>query len=255
MQNNIAGKQEAAIMKKALGFVLIVLLGFVSWSVTMADAATNAPQQSADMGKTKEVNMNITEHRSGAWTPGLTDEEKATLFAIAQDTLAWCVADKKGPFPIESYTITPKLKVNTATFVTLKSRGALRGCIGSLAPVEPLYLSVHHNAVNAAMHDYRFSPVQNAELPDITVDVSILSPIRDIPDLNAFKLGQHGIILGKGMARAVFLPEVATEQGWTKEETLAYLSQKAGLPADAWRQGAKFQVFESVVLSPESKHK
>lgn len=230
------------MMKKALG---LVLLGFIPWTGMAAGVATNA----ADSIKTKETNMRITEHRSGTWTPGLTDEEKATLFAIAKDTLAWCVNKKKGTFPIESYTITPKLKVNTATFVTLKIRGDLRGCIGSLAPVEPLYLSVHRNAVNAAMHDYRFSPVQSAELPDITVDVSILSPIRDIPNLDAFKLGQHGIILGKGAARAVFLPEVATEQGWTKEETLAYLSQKAGLSADAWREGAQFQVFESVVLS------
>jgi len=193
--------------------------------------------------------MSISEHRSGAWSPGLTDEEKTTLFAIAKDTLTWCVNKRKEPFPIESYTITPKLKAHTATFVTLKIRGDLRGCIGSLAPVEPLYLSVHHNAVNAARHDPRFSPVQSTELPDITVDVSILSPIRDIPNLDAFKLGQHGIILGKGMARAVFLPEVATEQGWTKEATLAYLSQKAGLSADAWREGAQFQVFESVVLT------
>ena len=243
------------MMKKTLGCVLIVLLGFIPWPETAARVATNAPQQPSDTSKTKEANMSISEHRSGAWTPGLADEEKATLFALAKDTLAWCVNGaagainkKKGPFPIESYTITPKLKVNTATFVTLKIRGDLRGCIGSLAPVEPLYLSVHHNAVNAAMHDYRFSPVQSAELPGITVDVSILSPIRDIPNLDAFKLGQHGIILGKGAARAVFLPEVATEQGWTKEETLAYLSQKAGLSADAWREGAKFQVFESAVL-------
>ena len=202
--------------------------------------------------------MSISEHRSGAWSPGLTDKEKATLFAIAKDTLAWCVNGavgainkKQGPFPIESYTITPKLKANTATFVTLKIRENLRGCIGSLAPVEPLYLSVHHNAVNAAMHDPRFSPVQSTELPGITMDVSILSPIRDIPDLDGFKLGQHGIILGLGRAHAVFLPEVATEQGWTKEETLAHLSQKAGLSADAWRQDTRFQVFESVVLSLE----
>ena len=239
------------MMKKVLECVLIVFLGFIPWSGTAASVVTNAPQQPADTSKTKEATMSISEHRSGAWSPELTDEEKATLFAIAKDTLVWCVSKKKGPFPIESYTITPKLKTDTATFVTLKIRGELRGCIGSLAPVEPLYLSVHHNAVNAAMHDFRFSPVQNTELPDITVDVSILSPIRDIPNLDTFKLGQHGIILGKGLARAVFLPEVATEQGWTKEETLSYLSQKAGLSADAWRKGAQFQVFESVVLSQE----
>ena len=236
-------------MKVVLGCVLIFFLGLISWSGMATDVTTNAAQQSADSIKTKEINMSIHEQRSGAWSPGLTDEEKATLFAIAKDTLAWCVNKRKEPFPIESYTITPKLKVHTATFVTLKIRGDLRGCIGSLAPVEPLYLSVHRNAVNAAMHDYRFSPVQSAELPDITVSVSILSPIRDIPNLEAFKPGQHGIILGKGAARAVFLPEVATEQGWTKEETLSYLSRKAGLSADAWREGAQFQVFESVVLT------
>lgn len=233
------------MMKKILNFFLVIFLGLIPWTGMAVGVVTNA----TDSIKTKEANMSISEHRSGTWTPGLTDEEKATLFALAKDTLAWCVNNKKGPFPIESYTITPKLKLNTATFVTLKIHGDLRGCIGSLAPVEPLYLSVHHNAINAAMHDPRFSPVQSAELPDITVDVSILSPIRDIPNLDAFKLGQHGIILGKGMARAVFLPEVATEQGWTKEETLAYLSQKAGLSADAWRKGAQFQVFESVVLT------
>lgn len=244
------------MMKKVLGFVLIILLGFIAWPGTAAGVAANAPQQPADSIKTKEANMSIREHRSGDWTPGLTDAEKATLFALAKDTLAWCVNGaagalnkKKGPFPVESYTITPRLKANTATFVTLKIRGDLRGCIGSLSPVEPLYLSVHHNAVNAAMHDPRFSPVKSAELPDITVDVSILSPIRDIPNLDAFKLGQHGIVLGKGLARAVFLPEVAAEQGWTKAETLAHLSQKAGLSADAWRAGAQIQVFESVVLT------
>ncbi|MFH1476655.1 MAG: AmmeMemoRadiSam system protein A [Verrucomicrobiota bacterium] len=238
------------MMKKVLGFVLVVLLGFIPWTGMAAGVATNASQQPADTSETnEETNMRISEHRSGAWTPELTNEEKATLFVIAKDTLAWCTRGKKGPFPIESYTITPKLKVNTATFVTLKIHGDLRGCIGSLTPVEPLFLSVHHNAVNAAMHDHRFSPVQNAELPDITVDVSILSPIRDIPNPDAFKLGQHGIILGLGPARAVFLPEVAIEQSWTKEETLAHLSQKAGLSADAWRAGAQFQVFESVVLT------
>lgn len=198
----------------------------------------------------------MKEHQSGTWTPGLSDEEKRTLFAIAQDTLEWCVNGaagamnkKKGPFPIERYTLTPKLKVKTATFVTLKIRGNLRGCIGSLAPVEALYLSVHHNAINAALEDFRFHPVQPAELPRLAIDVSILSPIRSIASLDEFKLGQMGIILEKGMARAVFLPEVAVEQGWTREEMLSHLSRKAGLPSDAWKKDTRFQVFESVVIS------
>ncbi len=206
----------------------------------------------------KEARMK--EHKSGTWTPELSDAEKETLFAIARDTLAWCVnraADAPGAggaFPLEKYALTPKLKVKTATFVTLKIGGALRGCIGSLAPVEALYQSVHHNAVNAALEDPRFPPVRPAELPRIEIDVSILSPIRDIAALDEFKLGQMGIILAKGMRRAVYLPEVAVEQGWTKEETLSSLSQKAGLPPDAWKKGASFQVFESVVLSVEDRN-
>ena len=191
----------------------------------------------------------MKEHQSGTWTPGLSDDEKQTLFVIAKDTLDWCVNKKKGTFSIESYTLTPKLKVRTATFVTLKIKGELRGCIGSLTPVEPLYQSVHHNAINAAMQDPRFPPVQPVELPRLEIDVSILSPIRDIAAIDEFKLGQQGIIMGKGMHRAVFLPEVAVEQGWTREETLSYLSRKAGLPSDAWKQGARFQVFESVVIT------
>lgn len=198
--------------------------------------------------------MKITEHLSGAWNPGLSEKEKTTLFAIAKDTLAWCVNEKSGKFSFDKYELTPKLKEDTATFVTLKIRGDLRGCIGSLAPTETLYLSVHHNAANAAMHDYRFRPVTPAELPAISVDVSILSPIREIPSLADFKLGRQGIILQKGMARAVFLPEVALEQKWTKDETLTHLALKAGLDRDAWKKESRFQVFESAVLSmPEGK--
>jgi AmmeMemoRadiSam system protein B/AmmeMemoRadiSam system protein A len=191
----------------------------------------------------------VKEHRSGSWSPGLTEAEMKTLFAIANDTLKWCVNGSQGEFEFGKYSITPLLKTNMATFVTLKIQGGLRGCIGSLAPVEALYRSVHNNAVNAALQDPRFSPVQPRELPRIELDVSVLSPIRDIPSIANFKIGQQGIILEKGRYRAVYLPEVATEQGWSVEETLSSLSQKAGLPPDAWRAGATFKVFESVVLS------
>ena len=98
------------------------------------------------------------------------------------------------------------------------------------------------------MHDPRFRPVANDELRHIRVDVSVLSPIRPIASLSEFQVGRHGIILSKDGRRAVFLPEVALEQGWGMEETLNHLSRKAGLPVDAWRKGATYQVFESFVL-------
>ena len=191
----------------------------------------------------------VKETRSGEWSPALTAEEKETLFAIATDTLAWCVAGRKGTFDKQAYTLTPELKVPMATFVTLKIEGQLRGCIGSLAPAAPLYESVHDNAINASLNDYRFRPVTAAELKRIDVHISILSPIVDIASIDDFKIGEHGIVLRKGMQRAVYLPEVALEQKWTVEQTLSSLSQKAGMPPDAWREGTSFQVFSSVVLA------
>ncbi len=197
------------------------------------------------------VEKRIIEHRSGQWTPGLDEGERRTLFAIARDTLEWAVRGSGGEFDFSRYPLTDRLREPRATFVTLKKSGHLRGCIGSLAPDAPLYRSVHHNAIQAALHDPRFPPVIPAELPHLHVDVSILSPIRDLPLWREFKIGEQGIILIKGFRRAVYLPEVALEQGWTVEETLSSLSEKAGLPPDAWKSGARFQVFESVVLTEE----
>ena len=197
----------------------------------------------------KEVRGKMKEHRSGEWSPELSAEEKETLFAIATDTLAWCVGGGDGRFSFERYALTSKLEARMATFVTLKIDGRLRGCIGSLAPVAPLYQSVHDNAVNAALKDFRFSRVTARELGQIDVHISILSAIVDIASLDAFKLGEHGIILEKGRHRAVYLPEVAVEQDWTKDETLSSLSRKAGMAPDGWRDGARFKVFSSVVLS------
>ena len=191
----------------------------------------------------------VDEHRSGEWSPNLSDQEKATLFTIAEDTLHWCVANRSGKYSLDTYTLTPKLEEETATFVTLKINGNLRGCIGSLEPVAPLYRSVHDNAINAALRDHRFRQVTATELDLMNIHISILSRIRSIESLDEFKIGEHGIIVEKGRSRAVYLPEVAVEQGWTKEETLSSLSLKAGMDADGWKQGARFKVFSSVALS------
>ncbi len=209
------------------------------------------PASSAEGRRTMPKEARMHEHRSGEWTPGLSDAERETLFAIANDTLTWCISGRKGEFSFERYTLTEPLKKPMATFVTLKIHGMLRGCIGSLAPVAQLYRSVHDNAINAALRDHRFRPVGERERPKLEVHISILSPIAPIASLDEFKLGEHGIILEKGIFRAVYLPEVAPEQGWTVDETLASLSQKAGLPPDGWREGASFKVFSSVVLSKE----
>ena len=236
-------------MKKPLRAACAAALVFACAAPGRAPAG-NTP----DLPGKPEQNLEVKKmkiHSSGTWKPDLTAAELDTLFAIAGDTLDWCVKRKAGRFSFEQYAITAGLRKNSATFVTLKIGGQLRGCIGSLEAVEPLYMSVHHNAINAARNDYRFHPVEPGELPGISMDVSILSANRTISDLSEFKIGAHGIILEKGGARAVFLPEVAVEQGWSREETLEYLSRKAGMPADAWKSGATFHVFESCVISRE----
>jgi len=193
--------------------------------------------------------MKIVEKRGGDWSPGLTAVEQEALYMIALDTLAWCIGHGRGGFDFERYAITDALRIPRATFVTLHENGMLRGCIGSLSPESPLYMSVHENAVNAALRDPRFPPVIPRDLPLLRVDVSVLSPIVPIAGPAEFRIGEHGIIMEKGFHRAVYLPEVAPEQGWTVEETLDSLSAKAGLPTGAWRTGASFSVFSSVVLS------
>lgn len=131
------------------------------------------------------------------------------------------------------------LQDDRATFVTLKKRGQLRGCIGCLLPIETVEKSIRSNAINAAFHDHRFSPLTRSELDDIEIDISILTPpvkleFRDGNDLLAkLKPGVDGVILKAGARRATFLPQV-WEQLPTGELFLAHLCRKAGLPPDYW---------------------
>jgi AmmeMemoRadiSam system protein B/AmmeMemoRadiSam system protein A len=144
----------------------------------------------------------------------------------------------------EAVTALPEhLKAPAGAFVTLKTHGELRGCIGTIEPREPLYRAIMDNSDNAARRDPRFNPVTPSELKGLEVEVSVLTPPRPIGSWEEFRVGEQGIILSKGGRRALFLPEVATEQGWTREETLSYLARKAGLATDAWRDGAQFAVF------------
>jgi AmmeMemoRadiSam system protein A len=139
--------------------------------------------------------------------------------------------------------IPDNLKYPSATFITLTRDDQLRGCIGSIAADAPLHESVVKNAINAALYDYRFSPVEVAEVPLLTLEVSVLTAPKPIASWHEFEVGRHGIILEKNGQKAVYLPEVAPQQGWNREQTLSHLSQKAGLGPDGWRQGAQFKVF------------
>jgi hypothetical protein len=139
--------------------------------------------------------------------------------------------------------VPPALERPGGAFVTLRSGGELRGCVGTLPSTDPLYAVVARCAVGAARHDPRFPPVAAAELAGLSVEVSVLAEPRPIDSWRAIRVGEDGIVLSHNGRRAVFLPEVAREQGWGPEETLTALSRKAGLDADAWRNGARLAVF------------
>jgi len=144
--------------------------------------------------------------------------------------------------------LTAGMKAVRGGFVTLNERGDLRGCIGEIVPHRPIWKVVREQAINAALHDPRFSPVRADELGLIDIEISILTPPRPVGSWKDIVIGKHGMVLSKAGRSAVFLPQVAPEQGWGIEETLTHLSRKAGLPSDAWREGAEYLVFEAQVV-------
>ena len=186
----------------------------------------------------------------------LTNEERKDLLTLAKATVECWVKQERIPTPEELYiTITPSMKECFGVFVTLNKKPAsgqqkceakeLRGCIGSIYPVKPLWKSVQENAVLACSKDHRFQPVSEAELGDLNYDINVLTPPRRVASHNDIAIGRDGITRAKHGRQAVFLPQVPVEWKWDLAETLSQLSLKAGLSADAWQDGAKFDVFQS----------
>ncbi len=195
----------------------------------------------------------------GRWTKSVTDagassamlpaSARKTLLQLARDTLEYCVRGDDLPTPEEAdIRITPELEQIMGGFVTLKIRGALRGCIGEIQPRRPIWEVVREQTVNAACNDPRFAPVTQHETPSITIEISALTPPRPVSSWREIDVGRHGVVLARQGRSAVFLPQVAPEQGWDRETMLNHLARKAGLPDDAWRTGAAFMVFEAEVF-------
>ena len=170
----------------------------------------------------------------------LNQEERATLIKLARKALEDGVAGK-ALAPVVLDAQPKRLQEPGATFVTLKRKGELRGCIGALEARQPLVEDVREHAVAAALNDYRFPPVSPEELPEITIEISRLTPpvrleyekCEDLPAL--LRPHMDGVILRDGIRRATFLPQV-----WEKisdpQVFLDYLCHKMGLPADTWRR-------------------
>jgi AmmeMemoRadiSam system protein A len=136
----------------------------------------------------------------------------------------------------------------SGVFVTIHACGELRGCLGTLDPRERLADAVVRLAGDVASEDLRFQPVRLSELPEVTIDLSILTPPEEVIDLASVQVGRDGLIVEDGGRKGLLLPQVATEQGWDRDAFLSYACVKAGLPADAWRRGARVFRFEAEVF-------
>ena len=208
------------------------------------------------------VSLVFTVPEDGAQRPpavndkdALSKAERAVLLRLARDTLESYVRHSRELTVDErKYPLSPRVKETCGVFVTLKKHGRLRGCIGHIMGRLPLYKGVVENAINAAAKDARFPPVRPDELGDIDVEVSVLTPFRPVAGAQDFIPGKHGIYIKKGRSSAVFLPQVATEQGWDRAETLRHLCRKAGLVSHEWQQpGMEFFVCTGQAFG-EGKH-
>ncbi len=185
-------------------------------------------------------------------TSDLSMQDKDFLLAEARSTLEVFLSQKRVPdFEPKSAVLLEK----RGAFVTLRKQGALRGCIGNLSANTPLYQTIRSMAIEAATGDPRFSPVAHNELGNITIEISVLSPLRRVNDSSEIILGTHGVLVRRGFRQGVFLPQVALETGWNKEEFLSYLcSEKAGLSSDCWKEkGTELFVFSADVFSESER--
>jgi AmmeMemoRadiSam system protein A len=179
----------------------------------------------------------------------LTSAERAALLRRARDTIAAYLAGSAPPPPVG----LREPGAHSGAFVTLHARGELRGCIGHPGSSKPLDEVIGVCAVAAATDDPRFPSLTAAELPDVDVEISVLTPIRSVDDVREIEVGRDGLIIQDGFRRGLLLPQVADEQGWDRDTFLSHTCLKAGLRPDAWRTGASISRFQAEVFSERSE--
>lgn len=179
--------------------------------------------------------------------PNLDEYAQRELLALARATLENYF--KTGTL-LEYHTKHPALLLRAGAFVTLHRDDDLRGCIGMLSADDEVYRTVQRCALSAALEDNRFDTVSAEEIPELTIEISVLSAFEYVSDVNVIEVGRHGLIISMGGARGLLLPQVASRLCWDRETFLSQTCRKAGLSAQAWRQPqAKIQIFEAQVFS------
>jgi AmmeMemoRadiSam system protein B/AmmeMemoRadiSam system protein A len=182
----------------------------------------------------------------------LSSEDREILLGISRETLENYIL-KGELYQVSRRDLSPSLKQASGAFVSLYMGGRLRGCIGNFSPDKPLYEVVQEMTIAAATHDRRFAPVESPELPYISIEISVLTPLQQISSIDEFQLERHGIYMTKDGRSGTFLPQVASETGWSKEDFLGHCSRdKAGLGWEGWKEADLF-VYEAIVFGEEKK--
>jgi AmmeMemoRadiSam system protein A len=177
----------------------------------------------------------------------LSKEQKGTLLKLARDTMEKYINED---LVLKYETKDPVLTAKYGAFVTIHNHGQLRGCIGMIEGTQPLFETIIEMAIEASTNDPRFIPVAPGEIKDLDIEISVLSPKRRIKSIDEIEMGKHGVIVRRGHQGGVYLPQVATETGWGREEFMRSLCEgKAGLPADAYKDPkTEIYVFEAEVF-------
>ena len=173
-------------------------------------------------------------------------EERAILLKLAHDSIESALQGRE----ISLTPPSPHLTEARGAFTTIYVRGALRGCVGYVFPIASLYRTVAETARAAAFEDTRFWPVTSEELAELTVSLSILSPLRAIQP-EEVEIGKHGLLVNMAGRRGLLLPQVPLEHGWDRVTFLEQTCRKAGLPPDAWQKGASLEAFTAEVFGDQ----
>lgn len=182
-------------------------------------------------------------------SPGmLNDAQRKELLDIARKSIVDIVEHDK----INNVSSDdPLFSEHRGAFVTINKEDHLRGCIGLIKSDRPLINVVNDMAIQAATQDPRFPALTTAELDDISLEISVMSPIEQITDVSLIEVGKHGLIIRKGFNSGLLLPQVATDYNWNREEFLEHTCQKAGLDPNAWKDGAEIFIFSAEVFGEE----
>jgi AmmeMemoRadiSam system protein A len=190
----------------------------------------------------------------------LSRPEKQALLDVARTAISdRLLGDSRLERLIADTEITPALASESGLFVTLTEKtldrnSPLRGCVGTMRGTRPLYLEVAETAVSAAFDDPRFPPLDRAELARIVVGISVLSQTRPLGDWREIEIGVDGVQLVRESNRSVFLPQVAVDQRWDREQLLEQLALKAGLDARGWRDAQLFTFRTESFVESVSPH-